>query len=1545
MQTHRRLSAAPLVGLLALALVAGCAEKREWVKATQVTRQDELIGGPSAKGKIGDFLIGNDQLRAVVAGNGPTWAAGVFGGGLVDLDRARWRSDERGGFGWDSFGETFPLANLLVANPSDGSWQLAFGDDGFQVTQTVTAVTLVKDGSDGEAIIRVEGHSGYMFDVLKYLNRDFLEGFLSKGIAGMSFKQIVSLAKSVLKVDLLGLLNRLQISFDFTTDYVLHGGESYLTIRTTVRLSPPSEKALNGCPPVACDKTCEHGYALQEIQTELPALDNAKGPKLCPLCECAEAEPDMPTFNESRDFFKILLGSSDDWKDPTWKGGVVAGDFLFFGGNCDIFAPELGFDYDGKIFTNMWQGVGTMGSPFALEYVTGVGHNVSYTWTARNPNVRDGFDCPSYRLVAVDFPRDDPAREDALAAALSDEGIGFAAGVAKNAARIAVVNHTPIQLGYTVPVPVDPTIDPGADAPLADRQAAFAAWQATVMASAEVKAYQAILGDDVTLALVPEHACLESKVLVPLFTTSATAVLSHFSEGDRLQQADDGTYVDKVRSYTFERYLVVGDGDVGSTLGSVYALRGTPHGTLKGVVLEDSSGAPVTHASVFVLADPRASATEPVPATFTEYRALAEKRWGHAGFYAQMQTDVGTDPVHDGNYSGPLREGSYLALAHLREYGTSPLVPITITADETEVVNFVLPGPGAIEYQVTDQGGQPGPVRLSFIALDADGLRTDWEGEAEPFLGDSQIDHGILKLEHSGDGHGRVSLPAGHYDVLASRGFEYAARTVGDVEVRPGQTTPVQITLPREIDTAGWLAADFHIHQFPSSDAGLELDTRLKAGAAEGLEFMSSSDHDFLLDYQPRVRELGLEPYLLTQVGVEMSPLEWGHYNGFPMKYDDTDGAVHNPPQWQGGTLEQAFEQIRARAANPDDFVLEANHPRDGTLGMFSQIGLKGYDLERKTPGMQMCNAVLETVPCNFDAIEIINGKHVEYLWTPTIGEMKLHNECYREIVAARSLTQFPLVGAEADDAVCGWLQVDPAGDCDALLALSSASETDQGKLRQRDHCRWHRAFKAELDRCAADDISLLDCKRIALEAVKQLSVRYMLERTPEELASYHATTTLTDLGCDFEKAFTGCTATANAEGAYAAGCGGEDCACEACVCAAHPECCSAEADGGTGWTPECAASCAGECHGCGNQPCTDRFEMLDDWFAFLNAGFDVSAVGNSDSHNTLDEVGLPRTFVASGSDRPIAASAAEIDRNLKKGHAVISAGPFIDFQILSGQASAGVGDTLTAPEGQPLQARVRVQSASWFAVDRVEIYRNGLQEAVFFVDPDTTREAQVEKTVDFDRVLDLERPTVDSWYVVMAYGIQPDSTLSPVYKRRPFGHILFTTVIALAAESLLAGYSDLLDKLPAGILDVNSLLGSLELPDSFPVIPYAVTNPVRVDIDGGGYWAPNAVDANADGKADYPPFCSVPCTPTEPDAAGQYGVSTCGLNQTCVPDSRYEQGGVCKIPIPPECVGLQPVGGAGTESTSSALSGPSRNFEMRFPSGLLKSLFNPHNR
>lgn len=1538
--------------LIALLLIASsvwaCAEDKTWVSAKQIESYNEMIGGPSAKGKLGDYLIENDQIRAIIGGTGPAFAAGVFGGTLLDIDRYRWRSDERGAQGHDAFSDAFPLANLLVVNPADPRWSLKLSDEAFTMERSVSAVQIIKDGSDGEAIIRVSGHSAYMFHVLKFLNIDFLESFLGEGIAGLSLPQLVNLGKTILGVDLLGLLNRLQISFDISTDYVLRPGESYLTMRTTVVLSPPSETRLKGCPLVACEKDCEHGYAVAEMMLELDSLDGAVGSKMCPVCECAEASPEMPTFNESRDFFQVILGTPADWENPNWRAGVVAGDFLFYGGECDIFTPGIGFDYDTKIFNNMWQRVGTMGSPFAVPFVTGIADNVSYTWTATNPRKRDLLACPSYRLAITGF---DPADEDELVSILVDE-LGFVQGVAASAVRVAIVDHKPIFLGHSFASGAD-VADGGQDA----RQQVFDAWRAEILAGDEVKTFRQTLSVDVTLDLVAQHDCLDAKMLVPLFTTSATAVLSHFSEGDGLTDDADGNRVDKTRSYTYERFLVVGDGDVGSTLQDVYELRNSAYGWLTGVVVEEGSGRPVHHAGVFVLRDPRVDASEAAPKTYQEYIKLAQARFGEPGVLAFIQTDVGTDPVHDGDYRSALLPGTYFVFANEDERGMSPLVEVTITADSTSRVNFVLTPAGHISYLITDEGGETIPSRMTFIELDEDGERLPWEASSVPVLGDAHRDHGIVHLEHAHRGKGRITLPAGRYDIVVSRGFEYSIAELHDVEVLAGQDIPIEATLIHEVDTRGYISGDFHIHQSPSSDAGLPLDIRIKAAAAEGVEFISSSDHDHLTDYDPMVRELGLERYLKTQVGSETSPLEFGHFNGFPLKYDDSDGNMHDPPPWAGRVLSEVFQEMRDRASDPDDFVLQANHPRDGFLGLYSQIGLKGYSMERATPGMEMCNPVIEEVPCNFDAFELMNGKHIEYLWTPTIGEMKNHNLCYREMVDERDLTKFSYA-SNGSDAICGWLQETPAACAKAADLLAAASTDDEIADAHRlvDHCGWYKLLQDATSRCDEPGMSLVDCKRASMEGLKELSIRFMGERTKVELAAYAATTTETDLGCDFEKAFTGCSAEPDEDGAYAKGCGGaEDCFCEACVCAegAHPECCESVDDGGTGWTPECAAACSAECHGCGVQPCTDRFQMVDDWFALMNLGYDIAPVGNSDSHGTLNEVGLPRTYVQANSDRPANVKASVVNRNLKAGKSIISAGPFIDFSLLAGDASASVGETLAASDGQSLSARLRVQTPSWFSVDRVEIYRNGLQEWVTFLghgaDGDPAGGIQDESLVDFDEVIPLTRPTEDSWYVAIAYGSKAADQMSPVYKRRPYGHILFTTVIALGADSLLASFSGLLEKLPAGILDIESLLGSLEMPDSFPVIPYALTAAIKVDIDGSGFWPIHATDTNNDDLPDLPAFCSQGCE-VAMTAEGDFGPSTCGLNQTCVPDEAEALGGTCKIPIPAACVGLQPIGGMETETETAqgALSsGPQipAAWDRAINGGLLQILMNPHRR
>lgn len=1480
----------PLVALLAVAAGTGCGNN-DLLRAKMVERQDELIGGPSAKAKIGDFLLENDKIRVIIGGPGPGFSAGVFGGTVLDVDLRRFEAEYRQGKGWDSFSESFPLANLLVVNPSNPTEAIRLDAEGARVDLTNGGVFVLKDGTDGEeATIRVTGHSAYMFDVMKFLNRDFIDKLLdpiSLGAFGeMNARQIADLVPGLLGMDvnLFGLLNRLQINFDFQTDYTLRPGESFLRQKTKVTLSAPSNKLLGGCEPVPCDKECPAGYVFAEVDEFDPDY-NEPFKRMCPICECAAATADMPTFNESRDFFKVLLGEPERWADPMWKGGIVAGDFLFYGSESPPFLPGFGFDIDRKIYENMWQGVGTMGSPIVADWIAATGWNVSYAWATVNPNETPV--CDTYRVAAV---RADPAKEADLATALTgNDALDLARNLAGRdaAARVRqlIVDRKPLFLE---------TIATGIPATAQD----LPAWRDQVL-TAHADALAAATGLEVAIAddqgrvmanpaggfaidLFPAHACMPSKVMIPLFSTSATAVLTHFTEGDAMEAGTGGTQVlDRRRSFQYERVLSVGDGDVASAVAPIYELRGTSVGRLAGEVLEDGSMRPVSHVHVFVVHDYRADpTTEPVPASWSEYRRAAIDAYGNSGLVTQMQSDVGINRSIDGSFSGPLPPGRYFVFAHDSKRGTSPFAAVTVAQGTTARASLRIPAAGQVEYRITDEGGNLVPARLSFQALDADGKAQFWSGTNEPELGDSRLDHGIVALEHSSHGKGTVSLPAGRYDVIVSRGFEYDAKVIQGFEVTAGRKVTLRADLAREMDTRGRIAADLHVHAQASTDASLPNAVRINAALAEGLEFFTASDHDHMVDYMPYLYEQGLEGFLQTVPSVEISPLEYGHFNAYPLKYDDRKGSVKGAPQWQGRTMREVWDLARSMLDGPEDaYVMQVNHPRDGFMGYFGQIGMKGYNLERKTPGMEMCNQALAESPCDFDAMEILNGKNLQYIHTPTVGEVERHNRCYREIVAMRGDSSALSWEKHGANAVCGWLMADPPG-CDvaavkAADATLTEAERDAWTLR-RDHCTWHAEMRAEFEHCAEgmpEGWTAVDCKRAALEGLKLLGIRYMMERTQDENDLYFATTEETDIGCSHKDA------------------------CQPCVQAILPACKNS-------WTTDCVIACRDQCPMDDMRPCTDRQQMVQDWFHFLDVGFDKAIVGNSDSHGTSKEIGGPRNFIASSSDKPHAIDRNEIHRNIKRGDVVVSAGPYIEFSLIDETSGrkAGLAQVLEASDSGRILAHVRVQTPSWFKVDRVEIWRNSQLERRFFPD------RPVADLVDFDEIVELTRPEIDSWYVVFAYGVGAETSLSPIYKRPPYGDILISTIIGLALDQVLASFGSLLDTLGpllGGSLD--SLTGSIELPDSYPSLPWAATNPIRLDMDGGGFRPPRAIDADGDGQWDPPPFCSKPCDPT--------AQNPCGANQVCAPrPKRPSDTGpdvyVCWIPTPDHCVGLQKVAG-----------------------------------
>lgn len=1599
-----------LAGLLAGLLSGGCHDGATLLRAKQVESQAELIGGPTARGKIGDFLLENDRIRTIVAGYGATWAAGIFGGTLIDLDLRRTRSEYAYGHGKDAFAESFPTLNLIIVDPESDLRRLMPRADGagFELTMEESRIEVVKDGSDGEeAIVRVQGAGGYLFDVLKYLNKGFLGSFVKEPLdlaalvpaeysgildqLGIRDAYIPALVKALpellkmlapllgipnetvqalqdVRIDLYRLLERLQIDFDFQTDYILRPGQDYVTIRTTVRLAPPTPEQLAGhCPQLACDLVCgPDGYVMEEVLVDcpppaqgepnrckfdglpLPGIQATQDAAFCPICECA-APREMPALTESRSVFNDILGSSlDNWTDPQWRSGLAAGDFVFFGSACNLFTPGLGFDENRKIFENMWQGVGTVGNPLVFDWVAGVSadRDVSYAVVTRNPSQKiegDWAECPSYRYALVWAARE---HEAALVEALV--GLGQSAGQAAGAVRGLLIDRSPVFVE---------SFDTGSVA----ERASLEAFAAAALAAPRGEELQALFGERAELGVLPQVDCRAARLLVPLFTTSATIVMTHEAESE-LEQRDDGVVRDAARVYTYERYLVVGEGDVGSLLDTIYELRGEPYGFVAGAVLGASSLKPIRHAHVFAVRDPR-----PVIARLSEVRKarlpslparvadwdydtllrLNREVFGDTGLMSVMVTDRGDDPHIDGDFSGALAPGEWFLVAKAEDRAVSRLVPITVTAGQTTKASLVLAPPAVLDYRVVDAAGALVPARLSLITLDpVTRAPLEWDGLNRVELGDGRSDWGIRELVLAPHGAGSVEVEPGLYRILASRGFEYDVADVAEVELRAGQVRALELQLTRSVDTTGWISGDFHLHQAPSVDSGLSMVDRVAALVAEGVEFATATDHDTITDYRPVLNALDLYRTIAVQIGVETSPLEFGHYNVYPLAYDDRKGEVKDPPPWQQRRIGEVFREMRARGADgPEGTVVQVNHPRDGFMGYFSQAGLNGLTLGRDTPGLEGCNPATVETSCDFDAVELMNEKRFELLRTPTVGEVARYNACLNAIVATDDRARFSVAAPDGssspvdpEQSVCGELQALPEG-CEDLLAAAAPpaglTGDDLNAWRiERDHCRWHAQFRSELARCNDTD-DLLTCKRIALEALKLLSVRYMIERTPaeQEALQFFREHPEWDPGCSFATATAGCAARPTEDDAsFLVGCAEDptDCACAACVCGTEeapgllPGCCQAPGaeDGvGTGWTAECAAACRDQCHACEDAPCTDKPQVIDDWMGFLNQGLRVTGVGNSDSHDVEYEAGLPRNFLRVGADDPAFVDRDAVNRAVLDGRVVVSTGPFVDVRV----NDAPVGETVIVGAGQKVAVDVTVQTPRWFGVDRIELYRNGRLEAV------RALETPPESIVDARETFVLDRPTEDSWYVVITYGLNEGRTLDPVYHGIPYGKILLPTVLSLALGQLLSPFEDLLEPL-SGFIDIAALLGGAELPDSFPALPFAITNPVFVDLAGDGWEAPEAPDWDGDGRPDLPAFCSQACA-FERDADDMVveGPGTCPEGQLCVDDGTGGgQTGRCIVPISAECVDggwandlairTRPTAGGDTATVRSAL-------------------------
>jgi hypothetical protein len=193
----------------------------------------------------------------------------------------------------------------------------------------------------------------------------------------------------------------------------------------------------------------------------------------------------------------------------------------------------------------------------------------------------------------------------------------------------------------------------------------------------------------------------------------------------------------------------------------------------------------------------------------------------------------------------------------------------------------------------------------------------------------------------------------------------------------------------------------------------------------------------------------------------------------------------------------------------------------------------------------------------------------------------------------------------------------------------------------------------------------------------------------------------------------------------------------------------------------------------------------VKDWLNLLNRGYYFPLVGASDSHGAdAEEPGYARTYVHYEGKKGKKLNWAAVLESLKKGHSFASTGPIVEFKI---NEKYTCGDSFTT-EKEKIHVSLQVQSAPWVAVDEVRIIINGERKVVIPVKEEEKLILKFNQEVD----LKLKR---DSYLAVEVLGKR---SLFPVLQR-------------------------------------PSKNGSLD--DA--VLPYAVTNPVFIDVDGNGKFDP----------------------------------------------------------------------------------------------------------
>jgi hypothetical protein len=237
----------------------------------------------------------------------------------------------------------------------------------------------------------------------------------------------------------------------------------------------------------------------------------------------------------------------------------------------------------------------------------------------------------------------------------------------------------------------------------------------------------------------------------------------------------------------------------------------------------------------------------------------------------------------------------------------------------------------------------------------------------------------------------------------------------------------------------------------------------------------------------------------------------------------------------------------------------------------------------------------------------------------------------------------------------------------------------------------------------------------------------------------------------------------------------------------------------------------------------------LDDWYNFLNYPRDFvrgdgspseapvykkfTATGNSDSHAAgtpeFRQPGSPRNYFFVGHDSPAKMTEAELAGALNDHRNIVTNGPFATMAI----AEASIGDEVKVSEAS-VDIEVFISAADWVGADRFQIIANGEMVELQDDPTPTVYEFELDENGEFETTVTVEMDK-DTWFVLEVEG---SNNLFPVYTPQEIPQVAFDAAIGSIA----------------GAFGFGGAVEGLSPTETFPLTPFAFTNPIWVIYDQG---------------------------------------------------------------------------------------------------------------